>query len=111
MLKADLLMELEEISWRQKSRCLRLQHGDKNTIFFHKMANAHKRNNHIHKLEANGTLQLINGDHLGHWKISAVEDQWLQRPLMKRILGVIKNCNGDKAPGPDGFTMDFYKKC
>lgn len=36
-------MELEEISWRQKSRCRWLKQGDKNTFFFHKKANAHKR--------------------------------------------------------------------
>lgn len=36
-------------------------------------------------------LQLTNGDHLGHWKTSAVEDQWLQRPFDEdEILGVIK---------------------
>ena len=33
---------MEETSWRQKSRELWLREGDKNTGYFHKMANAHR---------------------------------------------------------------------
>ncbi|XP_015169579.1 uncharacterized protein, partial [Solanum tuberosum] len=40
----------EEIAWRQRSRTLWIKQGDKNTKFFQRMANAHKRFNHIDKL-------------------------------------------------------------
>ena len=36
---------LEEMSWRQKSREIWLKRGDRNTRFFHQMANAHRRRN------------------------------------------------------------------
>ena len=50
--KADLerIMLMEEISWRQKSRLLCLKEGDKNTKFFHRLANSHRRNNTIGQL-------------------------------------------------------------
>ena len=40
-----------EILWRQKLRMLCVKNGDNNTKFFHKMANSHKRYNHLSFLE------------------------------------------------------------
>ena len=45
---------LEETHWRQVSRELWLKEGDKNTGFFHRMANAHRRNNSLEKIKING---------------------------------------------------------
>ncbi|RVW13005.1 LINE-1 retrotransposable element ORF2 protein [Vitis vinifera] len=45
---------LEETHWRQSSRELWLREGDKNTGFFHRMANAHRRNNSMDKIKING---------------------------------------------------------
>ena len=44
---------LEETSWRQKSKEIQLKEGDKNTKFFHKMANAHARRNLLSKVRIN----------------------------------------------------------
>ena len=45
---------LEKVSWRQKSRAVWLKEGDKNTRFFHKMANAHQRRNSVASVKVNG---------------------------------------------------------
>ena len=45
---------LEETHWRQMSRELWLKEEDKNTGFFHQMANAHRRNNYMEKIKING---------------------------------------------------------
>ena len=45
---------MEETHWRQVSRELWLKEGDKNTGFFHRMANAHRRNNSLEKIKING---------------------------------------------------------
>ena len=46
---------MEEISWRQKSREVWLMEGDRNTGFFHKMANSHRRINCLSKIKINRT--------------------------------------------------------
>jgi hypothetical protein len=57
-LELERLLLCEEISWRQKSRAPWLREGDKNTKFFHRVANSKKRNNAIVSLIINGSLSL-----------------------------------------------------
>jgi len=45
---------LKEISWRQKSRALWLHAGDRNTKFFHRVANVHRKLNSISTIEVDG---------------------------------------------------------
>ncbi|RVW94174.1 putative ribonuclease H protein [Vitis vinifera] len=45
---------LEEVHWRQKSRELWLKEGDRNTGYFHRMANSHRRNNSLDRIMING---------------------------------------------------------
>lgn len=44
-------MRIDEVSWRQKSRAIWLQHDDKNNKFFHKKVDQRKLTNKISKLK------------------------------------------------------------
>ncbi|WMV55390.1 hypothetical protein MTR67_048775 [Solanum verrucosum] len=46
----------EETTWRQRSRAVWLKQGDRNTSFFHKTANAHRRVNTIDKIKVRDEL-------------------------------------------------------
>ena len=118
--------EMEEISWGQKSRELWLKEGDKNTSFFHKMA----------KLRVDGVL--LDGEdnfkeavtnafqrilaETGEWRLSldgldfdclqCVDSEVLETPFSEEeVLEALSNLCGDKALGPDGFTLAFWQHC
>ena len=124
---------MEEISWRQKSRELWLKDGDKNTGYFHKMANAHRRRNCLGKISINGktlekeaeikvemvdafknilsaplewrpSLPDLSFNEIGIEDASKLEEVFSEEEIWTAILGL----NGDKAPGPDGFPLDFW---
>ena len=136
--KAELksVAHLEEVSWRQKSRILWLKEGDNNTKFFHKMVNSHRRCNYMDKVEVDGVVfeeefeireQVVHFyeslyQELETWRptvdglefdvITANERALLERWFDKdEVLQVVKDLQGDKALGPDGFTMVFFQKC
>ena len=45
-------------------------------------------------------------------QIERLEREWLERRFEKEeILQVVKELEGDKAPGPDDFSMAFYHHC
>ncbi|WMV13963.1 hypothetical protein MTR67_007348 [Solanum verrucosum] len=136
MLKYEELIKKEEISWRQKSRALWLNEGDKNTKFFHKIANAHRRYNNIDQLMIHGELNQepsrIKGEIVEYYKrLYKESSQWrleyinVQCPVLteednqalqsnfeeSEVLRCLKLCAVDKAAGPDGFTMGFFIKC
>ena len=127
---------LEETHWRQLSRELWLKEGDKNIGFFHRMANAHRRNNSLDRIKINkvwlteeqevregivnafqqllseepGWRVDIGGLHLH--RLSFQEAENLELPFSKEeIHFALLEMNGDKAPGPDGFTVAFWQAC
>ena len=124
---------MEEISWRQKSRELWLKDGDKNTGYFHKMANAHRRRNCLGKISINGkmiekeadikvgmidafknllsassewrpSLPDLSFNEIGIEVASKLEEVFSEEEIWTAISGL----NGDKAPGPDGFPLAFW---
>ena len=133
----DSLWELhrkEERSWRQKSRLKWLQEGDKNTKFFHLAASFRRSGNYIDKLIVQGNLIDNPGDiriaiteyfvkHFNSSQVVRIKD-WscnirslnmsssiqLERSFSENeVWNVINRSDGNKAPGPDGFNMHFFK--
>ena len=126
-------VNLEEIHWRQLSRELWLREGDRNMGYFHRMATAHRRRNTMDRIKVNGIWlseeqevrtgiadafkQLLTED--SEWKadmgglnlnqISQQEADTLEFPFMEdEVHSTLMDMNGDKAPGPDDFTMAFW---
>ena len=127
---------MEETHWRQLSREIWLKEGDRNTRFFHRMTNAHSRNNSLDKIEINGVWlteeqdvregvanafhQLLSES--SEWKadikglqldhLSLQEAESLELPFSEEeVRFALMEMNGDKAPGLDGFTVAFWQSC
>ena len=60
--KLEKLALLEEVSWRQKSCVLWLEEGDNNTKFFHQMADSHRRNNYMERVEVDGVVYEVESE-------------------------------------------------
>jgi hypothetical protein len=100
------------------------------------VANSHRKFNQIDSLTINGAISRNSVEMMEHivqyynnlyfencsWRprvegisflsIDAEESIWLERAFEeKEVWDVIKDWKGDKAPGPDGFTMAFFQKC
>lgn len=124
----------EEVKWRQKSRVTWLKEGDRNTSFFHFVSKIRRSKNHISRIQVNDQVienpSLIKDAIRNHFHSFFTSDH-VQRPKLKcpnlvklsmkekdelessfteaEIWEVIKNFDGDKAPGPDGFNFTFFK--
>ena len=113
-----------------------MKEGDNNTHFFHRVANSHRRTNHIRGIEVDGVLyedeeevrsRVVNFyqrlytksvswcpsmDGLEFARIE--ENEWLEleRDFSKEeVVKVLYEMEGDKAPSPNGFTVAFFQKC
>lgn len=131
-----LILDQREIFWRQRSKQLWLQSGDKNTRYFHSSCNTRRRTNRIHKLKND------NGDWLNwkqglqplivnyfqdlfssaqdnteevtscvHSRLSNAQNMELMKEISEaEVKSAIFQMHPDKAPGPDGMTPTFFQK-
>ncbi|KAK3188492.1 hypothetical protein Dsin_028053 [Dipteronia sinensis] len=128
-------LRIEEQRWRQRSRVKCLLEGDKNTTFFHFVAGGRKRRNYIDNISFDGVLktkleEIRSGvgdffeDHYRNvpWsrpkirnlpvkKLSRSECESLEEKFSKEEVWVaLSSCDGNKAPGPDSFNLNFIKE-
>lgn len=120
----NLLIEKEEISWRQKSRALWFKVGDRCTNFFHHVANFNRRVNSISSFEVKGEIvedpaiiseEIVNLysslykepfswitllDDLEFDSIFVDYTNLLERPFDEdEVIGLVQSLNGEKARG------------
>ncbi|CAL5380958.1 unnamed protein product [Camellia sinensis] len=126
---------MEKWNWLQKSRLNWALKGDKNTKFFHVMAKSRQCRNMLDCIQVNGRDVMLPNE----LKLEVVRhfrclfhESWKHRPKLGGVLksintdsaadlevvftesevwAAIKNCDGNKAPGPDGFNVYCFQKC
>lgn len=126
---------IKEINFRQKSRYLWLKDGYRNTSFFHRMENVHRRVNQIGRLRVNGVV-LSSTDEItgaivdfceylfrpdgGVWRptldgipfdvIPEADCPLLERAFTdEEVFEALRSMPRDKGPGPDGFSIAFLQ--
>ena len=131
------LVKKEEILWRQRSKCLWLKEGDRNAKFFHAAASCKKRNNRVsrimdeddkwykkkeditrmfldcfHKIYTSSQPTCIEMIfHAMERKIGYKTNAMFLRDFTKEeIKMTLDQMHLDKALGPDGMTVGFYKR-
>ncbi|XP_020959932.1 uncharacterized protein LOC110263243 [Arachis ipaensis] len=122
----------QEMHWKQMSRSRHAKEMDRNTTYFHKIASARRRNNRIESLIINGRIVrnqarikvaiqdfykrlyhqesspsvsfrdgLVN--RLGREEAKALE----VLPSVEEVKEAVWDCESSKAPGSDGYNMNF----
>lgn len=129
----------EEVLWRQKSRIKWLREGERNTKFFHQAMIKHRQTNKILSIKdknGNRVVEQAEIEHVlsDHHKGILSEPQVYQSRAIQEIFSAIpclvtedqnkalmravtieeieetvKSMKKGTAPGPDGFTVDFYQ--
>lgn len=121
---------------RQKAKVKWIVEGDENSKLFHAAIKYRERKNNIRGMNINSIRTddpskikkyvfdffkekfssqrkkggpRVSSDKSA--KVSREEAEFLERPFSeKEIWMAVKDCGGNKAPGPDGFTFAFIKR-
>lgn len=126
---------VEESKWRQKARVRWIKEGDKNTAFFHSTCKVRQARKQIHKLlvqeeiiEEPGQIKEAILNHFKSffhredklrpklkcsnlYRLNRREKEALEQHFSElEIWNVVRTCDGNRAPGPDGFNINFFKK-
>jgi hypothetical protein len=131
-----VLLELEDLKWRQRAKTNWLQHGDRNTRYFHACASQRKQRANILKVKnlddqwctSQNQIELAFISYFSNiYKagsamdmedcLNAVEKNMtgemnlrlLSEPTVEEITTAMQGMDPLKAPGPNGFSACFYQ--
>uniref|UniRef100_A0A803PWX1 Reverse transcriptase domain-containing protein n=1 Tax=Cannabis sativa TaxID=3483 RepID=A0A803PWX1_CANSA len=137
--KLNGLLEKDEQYWRQRSRALWLQWGDRNTKYFHHKASSRRKKNEIKGLQDQMGVwqddkllvcQIVEDYYKGLFMGSDIDQGVMQEVLevvqpkvsmsmneelmvdfsVEEVVQAVKGMNPTKAPGADGLPALFYQK-
>uniref|UniRef100_A0A803PIZ5 Reverse transcriptase n=1 Tax=Cannabis sativa TaxID=3483 RepID=A0A803PIZ5_CANSA len=141
-LEADILLEMDEILehqetiWRQKSREIWLQEGDRNSKFFHASTVIRRKQNFIDSISEDGSRWISGRSNVGNYFLSKFKETFhasqvslgdcikeLVNPLIseecneelvrisdaEEIRKVVWSLGQLKSLGPDGMPGRFYR--
>jgi hypothetical protein len=133
--KVIALAVVERARKKQSARIANIKEGDANTKFFHLRVNARRIKNYIQQIKHNNgwvtdhvAKEQVVHNHfntvMGRGNARAVDFNWdaihfdnpsldsMGDPFTKEeVRNAINQMPSDKAPGPDGFTRAFFKRC
>ncbi|XP_026378147.1 uncharacterized protein LOC113272539 [Papaver somniferum] len=106
LLRLQELKDMEARKWHAREKQNEFRWGDSNTSYFHRIANARKKRNTIAKIEVEGV------ECFDFPTIDEVERNEMEKDFTEEeVYEVVKHFGTNKSPGPNGFSMEFYKYC
>eukprot|EP00253_Pinus_taeda_P012568 PITA_12568 len=94
----------EETLWRQKSRVRWLKEGEKNIKLFHKTTVQRRMSNQISHINNE------QGSKIETHEVTEDHNLLLLKPIsLQEVENVVHQLKTGKAPGPDGFTSNFFQ--
>ncbi|GMQ04499.1 hypothetical protein CsSME_00049896 [Camellia sinensis var. sinensis] len=120
--KLEELTLREQIFWAQKAKVRWLKEGDVSSKFFHRVADGKRKKKFIKRLEVRPGVvvdseeQIVQGILDFYSKLFSKDEIecaiWLERPFEEmEIKDAVFECERDKAPGPDGFSLAVFQDC
>ncbi|XP_028112207.1 uncharacterized protein LOC114310430 [Camellia sinensis] len=136
-MKLEELVFREHIFWGQRAKLKWAKEGDTNFRFFHRVALGKRMKNFIKNLEvgqgvvvskdefivmeifnfysnlySDGGVDYPRIEGINWASVESTIANWLERPFDKcKVRHAVFECEKDKAPGPDDFSMAVFHDC
>ncbi|XP_026459913.1 uncharacterized protein LOC113360641 [Papaver somniferum] len=134
LLKLSNIKAIEARKWHVRAKQNEFKYEDSNTSYFHRIASARRKRNTISKLEVEGVACFdqegikaemrnyfeslfseknevsFSLDNLYFPRLDEEEKGNMENEFTEAVVyDVVKKFGANKSPGPDGFSMEFYK--